>query len=438
MEYISKSNKRLAAFTGVIYLIMIGLCCYGLSLRGINNMVPIYVFNVAMELFAMATGYVLFICCLIDVQKTGSSQRYFLYMLNVGIVSLFTDAMAWILEGVEQLWKLNYIDNFILFLCGPLAAFCFWKYIGNALVFSKPFEHILDKVVSYGLAVPVIMRIINLFNGMYFTVLQFGIYKRGPLYALSNVYALLVLIAVAVVVKILLGRYVKNVGEDINSQALVASGSDALFDAVLSLSTLIAAIISIFYHISLEGILGVIISFVIIKASIDMLRETLDSMIGARVDSELSQKIKASIREIPGVYGAYDLSLHNYGPEDMQGSVHVEIDDTLTALDIHKLTREIQTKIYQEFSIALTVGIYARNDKFKEVRDDLYNIASEYEEVIEIHGFIVLESQNIVMFDIIVDFDADREKVKNEILDKIKSKHPQFEYQMIDDYDVSD
>ena len=200
MEYISKSNKRLAAFTGVIYLIMIGLCCYGLSLRGINNMVPIYVFNVAMELFAMATGYVLFICCLIDVQKTGSSQRYFLYMLNVGIVSLFTDAMAWILEGVEQLWKLNYIDNFILFLCGPLAAFCFWKYIGNALVFSKPFEHILDKVVSYGLAVPVIMRIINLFNGMYFTVLQFGIYKRGPLYALSNVYALLVLIAVTGVV----------------------------------------------------------------------------------------------------------------------------------------------------------------------------------------------------------------------------------------------
>ena len=248
----------------------------------------------------------------------------------------------------------------------------------------------------------------------------------------------LIIIAVAVVVKFVLGQYVKGVGENINSQALVASGSDAFFDAILSLSTLVAAIISIFFHISLEGILGAIISFVIIKASIDMLRETLDSMIGARVDSELSQKIKASIREIPGVYGAYDLSLHNYGPEDMQGSVHVEIDDTLTALDIHKLTREIQTKIYQEFSIALTVGIYARNDKFKEVRDDLYNIASEYEEVIEIHGFIVLESQNIVMFDIIVDFDADREKVKNEILDKIKSKHPQFEYQMIDDYDVSD
>lgn len=248
----------------------------------------------------------------------------------------------------------------------------------------------------------------------------------------------LVIVAVAVVVKFVLGQYVKRVGEDINSQALVASGSDAFFDAILSFSTLVAAIISIFFHISLEGILGVIISFVIIKASIDMLKETVDSMIGSRVDSELSRKIKESINEIPGVYGAYDLSLHNYGPESMQGSVHIEIDDNLTALDIHKLTRTIQGKIFSEFSIALTVGIYARNNNYEDIRHDLEAIISEYEEVLEIHGFIVLEEENLVMFDIIVDFDADRNKIKQEILDKIKEKHSKFNYIMIDDYDISD
>ena len=248
----------------------------------------------------------------------------------------------------------------------------------------------------------------------------------------------LIIIAVAVVVKFVLGRDVKGVGGNINSQALIASGSDAFFDAILSLSTLIGAIISIYFNISLEGILGAIISIVIIKASIDMLKETLDSMIGARVDSELSKKIKSSICEVPGVYGAYDLSLHNYGPEDMQGSVHIEIDDNLTALDIHKLTRVIQTKIFSEFSIGLTVGIYARNDKYNNIRNDLFEIISEYEEVIEVHGFIVLEEENIVMFDIIVDFDADRTQVKEEILEKIRTEHPQFKYCMIDDFDVSD
>lgn len=248
----------------------------------------------------------------------------------------------------------------------------------------------------------------------------------------------LVIIAVAIVVKLGLGRYVKGVGEDINSQALVASGSDALFDSILSLSTLVAALISIFFHISLEGILGVIIAIVIIKASIDMIRETVDSMIGSRVDSELSKKIKDSICELPEVYGAYDLSLHNYGPEEMQGSVHVEVDDNLTALEIHNLTRQISLKIYEEFSIALTVGIYARNNKFSDIRNDLYEIASKYEEIIEIHGFIVYEDQKLIMFDIIVEFDADREKTKSRILEEITQKHPQFTYHIIDDYDVSD
>ena len=248
----------------------------------------------------------------------------------------------------------------------------------------------------------------------------------------------LVIIAVAVVVKFVLGQYVKKVGEDINSQALVASGSDAFFDAILSLSTLIAAIISIFFNISLEGILGVIISFVIIKASIDMLKETLDSMIGARIDSELSQKIKESICEFSEVYGAYDLSLHNYGPEDMQGSVHVEVDDSLNALEIHNLTRMISYKIFKEFSIILTVGIYARNDKFSEIRNELYDIASKYEEVLEIHGFIGYDEEKLITFDIIVDFDANRDEVKDKILKEIKGKYPEFNYIMIDDYDVSD
>ena len=169
-----------------------------------------------------------------------------------------------------------------------------------------------------------------------------------------------------------------------------------------------------------------------------MLKETLDSMIGARIDSELSKKIKKSIEEVDGVYGAYDLNIHNYGPEDMVGSVHVEIDDDLTASDIHTLTRKITTKIYEEFTIALTVGIYARNDKYENIRNDLNEIASQYSVVLQIHGFYVYEDIKLVSFDIIVDFDAKREQIKSEIIEKIKNKHPEFEYFIVDDYDISD
>lgn len=251
----------------------------------------------------------------------------------------------------------------------------------------------------------------------------------------------LVIVAVAVVVKFVLGRYVKGVGEKINSQALVASGSDAFFDSILSLSTLVAAIISIFWHISLEGILGVIISFVIIKASIEMLQETVNSMIGSRVDSALSHKIKEKVESFDKVHGAYDLALHNYGPEDVMGSIHIEVDDNLTAREIHALTFRIRSAIYEEFGIFLTVGIYATNTSDEEVADIrryLEDILSNYDEVIEMHGFYVYAQKNIVSFDLIVDFNANREQIKEEVLNKLKEKYPEYQFIIVDDYDISD
>ena len=112
----------------------------------------------------------------------------------------------------------------------------------------------------------------------------------------------LVIIAVAVVVKIVLGRYVKRIGEKVNSDSLVNSGQDATLDSVISASTLAAAFIYMFFHISLESWLGAVISVVIIKSGIEMLRDTLSQILGERVDSELSRTVKEKIVEVEGVY----------------------------------------------------------------------------------------------------------------------------------------
>lgn len=251
----------------------------------------------------------------------------------------------------------------------------------------------------------------------------------------------LIIVAVAVVVKFVLGRYVKGVGESINSQALVASGSDAFFDSILSLSTLVGAIISIVWHISLEGILGVIISFVIIKASIEMLKETVNSMIGSRVDSELSKKIKMKVESFDEVHGAYDLALHNYGPEEVMGSVHIEIDDVLTAKEIHALTFRIRQAVYSEFGIALTIGIYATNDSNSEyagIRSYVESLLAEYPDVLQMHGFYVYDDENIVSFDLIVDFEGDRESIKEEVLSRLCERYGDYRFIIVDDYDVSD
>ena len=142
----------------------------------------------------------------------------------------------------------------------------------------------------------------------------------------------LIVIVVAIVVKLLLGRYVKAQGKKYNSDALVASGSDASFDAIISVVTLVGAGITMLFDITVDGFLGAAISIFIIKAGIEMLMESIGSIMGARPDAEVTKEIKSTVNSIEGVKGAFDLVLHDYGPDSAMGSVHVEVDSDITAL----------------------------------------------------------------------------------------------------------
>lgn len=250
----------------------------------------------------------------------------------------------------------------------------------------------------------------------------------------------LLIITVAVITKISLGNHVKNVGNKVNSQALVATGEDALMDAVLSSGTLLAAIINYIWNVGLEGYIGVIIGIFIIKTGFEILKEAVDPIIGVRADGELTKKLKEKINEFDEVQGTYDLNIHNYGPTRMVASAHIQVRNNMTAEEIHILTREIEYEVYKEFEIALTLGIYAANDEgtYGEIKKTLEEIIKEYNEVLQIHGFYVDKSDN-VYFDLIFDFKAeDSEKIKNEIIDKLKDKYPNYKYNVIIDSDVTD
>lgn len=107
----------------------------------------------------------------------------------------------------------------------------------------------------------------------------------------------IVVIGVAVVIKFVLGQYVKRQGKKVNSTALIASGSDSLFDSILSLSVFISAIIFMKWGISLEAYVGVVISVFMIKAGIEMMISTVDDLIGHRDDKNVTSKVKDILDE---------------------------------------------------------------------------------------------------------------------------------------------
>ena len=251
----------------------------------------------------------------------------------------------------------------------------------------------------------------------------------------------LAIIFIGIIVKLVLGRYVKSKGSEVNSGALVASGADALFDAILSISVFLSAIIYILFEISLEAYVGIAIALFIIKAGIDMMIDTLDDIIGRRVNNEISIEIKNIIKEEPYIKGVYDLALFNYGPDKYYGSVHIELPDTMTVNDVDMITRKIQYSVYMKTGVIMTgIGVYYYNTTDKEavkIREKIHSSVISHEWVIQMHGFYIDRGKKFISFDIVLSFDIEQKEAIEIIHSEIKKLYPDYTIQVVPDIDLA-
>ncbi len=242
----------------------------------------------------------------------------------------------------------------------------------------------------------------------------------------SYTVAALVIVAVAVAVKLALGRYVSAQGRRLSSDSLVASGTDATMDAILSASTLVAALITVVAHVSIEAWVGAVISAFIIKAGVDILREAVGKLLGARLDPELAGRVKSAVREVPGVLGAYDLVLNDYGPDRLMGSVHVEVPDAMSAAQIDELERSISRHVLQACGVMIhTVGIYSTNTcdaRAAELRDRVEAAARAHPEVREVHGFYLDREAGTVSVDVVLSYAVTSRPQRREVFGRIQEE----------------
>lgn len=252
----------------------------------------------------------------------------------------------------------------------------------------------------------------------------------------------LIVIAAAVVAKVLLGRYVKAKGEAADSGALVASGTDALSDAILSLAVFISAMLYKFTGVSLEAFVGVVIAVFIIKAGFEMVQDTVKDILGRRPDPALSRKIKAILNEEPEVRGAYDLFLHNYGPDKYYGSVHLEVPDTMSVSELDELSRRVEIKVYQEVGVILTaVGFYSYNTKHDaaaEIRDNIRKAVLAHEWALQMHGFYINEKSKEIRFDVVMSFDIRHKEGCEILMTEIGEMYPEYSITIAPDIDLTD
>ena len=253
----------------------------------------------------------------------------------------------------------------------------------------------------------------------------------------------LVILSAGIIVKFLLGIYVKKKGKEVNSDSLVASGSDAFNDAILSISVLLSAIIYMIFKISLESYVGVLLSIFIIKVGLELIKESVDNMLGTRIETSLARNIKKDIAKEKDVHGAFDLILNDYGPDKYLGSIHIEVPDTLTVADIDKISRRITKNISEKYGVMLhTIGVYSVNTKDKRiisVQKEIHDIVFSHKGILQMHGFYIDEIDKSISFDIIIDFKIkNKEDVYKEIFNEIQEKFKDYKISITLDIDISD
>ena len=252
----------------------------------------------------------------------------------------------------------------------------------------------------------------------------------------------LIVIIVAIVVKLVLGRYVKSQGEKLKSDALIASGSDALFDAVITLATLISAGVMLLWHVSLDGILGALISLVIIKAGIEMLASPVNELLGVSIPAELTSEIKKEVSAFEGVHGVYDLILHNYGPDVKIGSLHINVYDTMSAHEIHALTRKITNHMFDKHGIIMTVGVYAvatGENKRAELQTKVIQALTAHKEIVQVHGFLYSEPDRLLSVDVVPDLSVhDDAALVSQLTAELQPLVPDMQVSVVVDHNYSE
>lgn len=252
----------------------------------------------------------------------------------------------------------------------------------------------------------------------------------------------LIIISVAIVVKLILGMYVRKKGKKVNSGALTASGSDALFDAILSASVLASAVIFLVWQVSLEAYVGVVIAGFIIKAGIEMMIETLNDIIGKREDAESVKELKQVICEEEAVLGAYDITLFNYGPNKNYASVHIELPDTMTVNEVDVITRRIQLNVLHKTGVILTgIGVYSFNtsdDEAAQIRNAVQKTVMTHDWALQLHGFYVDIQKKTIRFDVVISFDIDRKEAVELMTKEVLALYPDYSVMVIPDFDVAD
>lgn len=223
--------------------------------------------------------------------------------------------------------------------------------------------------------------------------------------------AALIILILSILIKIWMGFFNKKLGKRIQSSVMLATAQDSFSDVFATLATLIALVASLWTNAPVDGIMGVLVSALILISGFGIIRDTVDQLLGKPADEEVVKKLKEMVEESAVALGMHDLIIHSYGPGNLIGSVHIEVDAADPILDIHDAIDELERNIYEELHIRMTVHmdpIEVGNTEVEGYKKMMTEIVEKIYKQLSIHDFRVVSgpTHTNFIFDLLIPYDC--------------------------------
>lgn len=236
-----------------------------------------------------------------------------------------------------------------------------------------------------------------------------------------------IILILSVLVKLWMAFFNRTLGNRIQSAVMKATAADSMGDVITTSSTILSVVIYGIWGLNIDGIVGVIVSVIVMWAGIRIAKDTLTPLIGEPIDPKLYQEITDFVEDYEGIVGSHDLIVHNYGPTRSMASIHAEVPNDVNVEVSHEIIDRIEREALKKFGIFLVIHmdpVETRDSKVMEFGSMVENVIQDTDERVTFHDFRMIEGKDQInlIFDLVVPREYDRKKrewLKEEITKKV-------------------
>lgn len=251
------------------------------------------------------------------------------------------------------------------------------------------------------------------------------------------------ILGASIIVKLILSKVFNDLSKDIDSDALRAMSTDSRNDVISTFVVLVCAIIGLTTGLSLDGWLGIAVSLFVIYSAINLIKETIDPLLGVPPEKEFIQKIENKLKSYDGILDIHDLVVHNYGPTKTFATVHIEVDCKIDVMISHDLSDNIERDFYREMGIILVCHLDPVNVDDPEtcaLKSELFALIKSLDDKLSFHDFRVVKgvTHTNVIFDVVLPFDAKctQNQIKDAVNEKLKT-YQNVNYYAVIEFDTN-